>query len=74
MRSVHFGCSRYSRRCYLLVALSFHWVAGRESGQWRSRRNSAYGPGAFKPISELCCSLFRHPGMVKRLVSLATDP
>jgi hypothetical protein len=34
MRSVHIGCSWYSRRCHLLVGLSFHRVVG---GQERNR-------------------------------------
>ena len=46
MRSVHIGCSRYSRRCRLLAALSFHRGMERGPGQGRSRRNSTFGYGA----------------------------
>ena len=43
MRSVHIGCSRYSRRCHLLVALSFHrgWNGGQGKGAVAGTRRLA---------------------------------
>jgi len=72
MRSVHIGCSRYSRRCHLLVGLSFHRVMERGPGQGRSRWNSAFGYGSFN-LSELCCQSAL-PRIVERFVCLATGP
>jgi hypothetical protein len=59
MRSVHIGCSRYSRRCHLLDALSFHRVMERGPGQGRSRRNSAFGCGAFQPFLNYAAASLR---------------
>jgi hypothetical protein len=59
MRSVHIGCSRYSRRCCLLGALSFHRKMERGPGQGRSRRNSAFGCGAFKPLLNYAAASLR---------------
>jgi hypothetical protein len=66
MRSVHTGCSRSSRRCQLLGALSFHHSMERGQGQGRSHRNSAFHCGAFKSLSmPLPVSVYGYCGAVR---------
>jgi hypothetical protein len=48
IRSVHGGCSRFSRCCYLISVLSSHLFAGsRAPGVSRSHLNSAVELGCF---------------------------
>ena len=74
MRSVHIGCSRYSRRCCLMDALSFHRVMERGPGQGRSRRNSTICLWCIPAFPELCRSQSLLLCIVEWLVCLATDP
>jgi hypothetical protein len=73
MRSVHFGCSRYSRRCHLFRDLSFYRSMEGRPGQVLSCRNSAFGCGAFNFSTELCRHELAFATVVERLVLLATD-
>lgn len=73
MRSVHTGCSRYSRRCHL-KATSRTIVDGRGQGQGRSRRNSTFPVVSSSFSSDLCRYESSLSRVVQRLVFFVTDP
>jgi hypothetical protein len=74
MRSVHFGCSRYSRRCHLFCDLSFdlRWKVGQGKCAVAGTRRLAVMHSTSLP--ELCRCQSALERVVKRLILLAADP
>jgi hypothetical protein len=75
MRSVHTGCSRYSRRCLLKAPSRAigRWSGGKAKGAVAGTRHFGVVRPSF--LSELLCRcLSPLARVIERLIRLATDP